>query len=196
MPIKTIEYDRSGRVYLTSITDADGATHREAERGAVMRILRRVFGEGVVLDHDDHGAPVVRAEGFDGYVSITHCRTYAAVAVDLSAAVGLDLEEPRKQLANVAPRVLSPSELAIYGARQSGLLQAWTLKEALYKAALTPGLDFRRDIMLPLEPDNKKASVCTSEDETETFDILVCNAVSDFGLSEAEAWLTVVRLTL
>jgi 4'-phosphopantetheinyl transferase EntD len=195
MLIKKIEYDRSGAVYLTEIAPEDGEKHREAERGAVMRILRHVFGEGVELDHEERGAPIVRADGFSGYVSITHCRSYAAVAVDSSAAVGLDIEEPRKQLANVAPRVLSPSELAIYGARYSGLLQAWTLKEALYKAALTPGLDFRRDIMLPLELENKKASVNTDV-ETETFDILICNAVSDFGMSRAEAWLSVVRLTL
>jgi phosphopantetheinyl transferase len=195
MRIKTIEYDRNGRVYLTTISQTEDQSRREAERAAVMQILRHVFGEDVELDHAPSGAPILRADDFDGYVSVTHCQAYAAVAVDLTSPIGLDLEQPRKQLATVAPRVLSPSEMTIYAGRQQGLLQAWTLKEALYKAALTPGLDFRRDIALPLDSATKKASVCKSEDETETFEILICNAVSDFGLCEAEAWLSVVRLT-
>ena len=59
----------------------------------------------------------------------------------------------------VAPRVLSESEMAVYGVSSDLLLRAWTMKEALYKAALTPGLDFRRDIMLPSHPASTAATV-------------------------------------
>ncbi len=45
---------------------------------------------------------------------------------------------------------MSAEEVGYYS---DSLVKAWTLKEALYKAALTPGLDFRRDIRLPLTPD-------------------------------------------
>ncbi len=52
---------------------------------------------------------------------------------------------------------MSENELAAYTS-DALLLRAWTMKEALYKAALTPGLDFRRDITLPIPPDSEKAT--------------------------------------
>ena len=73
--------------------------------------------------------------------------------------VGVDIEQWREQLVRVAPRVLSESEMAVYGASSDLLLRAWTMKETLYKAALTPGLDFRRDIVLPPHPTSTAATV-------------------------------------
>lgn len=127
------------RLYVCRLGDA--ASRRDAEVQAVEALLRRAFGERCVLSHDSEGAPFIA--GSDVSISISHSRTHAALAVCGRCPVGVDIETRRPQLARVAPRVLSPAELEAYGAEPDGLLRAWTLKEALYKAALTPGVDFR-----------------------------------------------------
>lgn len=132
-------------------------TRREAEQRAVGRLLRAAFPDGAELRHTAEGVPCLA--GSDVYISISHSRTCAALAVCADAPVGIDVEDWREQLTRVAPRVLSAAELAVYGASPELLLRAWTLKEALYKAAGIPGADFRRDIHLPLLPDATSATV-------------------------------------
>ncbi|MDE6498343.1 MAG: 4'-phosphopantetheinyl transferase superfamily protein [Muribaculaceae bacterium] len=146
-------------------------TRREAERAAVAALLEHVL-PGAEMIHTAEGAPVI-----DGgpYISISHSRTHAALAVCAGAPVGIDIETQRAQLARVAPRVLSEAELDIYGRSPEGLLQAWTLKEALYKAALTPGLDFRRDIHLPLGDEKNEASVAAPGGSARCFAILAAS---------------------
>lgn len=151
---------------------------REAERRAVAALLAHAL-PGAVLSHTPEGAPVVAGGPF---ISISHSRTQAALAICTSEPVGIDVETQRAQLRRVAPRVLSDAEMEAYGATDEGLLQAWTLKEALYKAALTPGLDFRRDIRLPLGDEKNEAIVATPGGAARCFAILA-----------AEGGLAVVR---
>ncbi len=155
------------RVYLCPLPAP--APRREAEKAAVAALLARAL-PGAVLRHTADGAPVVDGGPF---ISVSHSRTHAALAVCPHAPVGIDVETPRAQLARVAPRVLSEPEMAVYGASPEGLLQAWTLKEALYKAALTPGLDFRRDIRLPLGHEKNEATVATPGGAARRFAVLV-----------------------
>lgn len=146
---------------------AEGS-RREAEKAAVARLLEYAL-PGAVLAHTPHGAPIVAGGPF---ISISHSRTHAALAVCAAAPVGIDIETMRGQLPRVAPRVLSDAEMAVYGVSPEGLLQAWTLKEAIYKAALTPGLDFRRDIHLPLGDEKNEATVAAPGGAARSFAIL------------------------
>jgi phosphopantetheinyl transferase (holo-ACP synthase) len=83
-------------------------------------------------------------------ISITHCNDTAMLAVaPEGTAIGIDCEQPRRALRNVAPRILSEKELAAWSASDALLLQAWTIKEAVYKAAGIQGLDFAKGINLP-----------------------------------------------
>ncbi len=137
--------------------DADGSeTRREAERKAVGLLLDHAFGPGCMIDHNEAGAPLLKHRP-DISLSISHSRHYAAIAYSKIRQIGVDIEEQRCQLKRVAARVMSENELAAYTS-DALLLRAWTMKEALYKAALTPGLDFRRDITLPIPPDSEKAT--------------------------------------
>lgn len=142
---------------ITTITRREGETRYEAERHAINSLIRQALGDGVTLTHLPSGAP--RLEGSDMSISISHSTHYAAIALSPAPQIGIDIEEPRTQLRKVATRVLSDPELEAYSISDSLLLQAWTLKEALYKAALTPGLDFRRDINIPLPPSSHTAAV-------------------------------------
>lgn len=158
-------------LYLTSL-DPRVAPRREAEREAVARLVRYAFGEDARLEHSDAGVPFV--EGAEKYISISHSRSVACLAVADDGVPGVDVEQAREQLRRVAPRVLSDDEIAVYGSSISLLLRSWTLKEALYKAALTPGLDFRADIALPLDTRDTTAKVCGR-----AFDILLIDETSE-----------------
>ena len=149
---------------------------RDAEHKAAESLVAEALGDDVTIGHQQSGAPYLI--GSDLFISISHSRHYAAISLSPSPGIGVDIEESRSQLRKVAPRVLSESELAAYGHSDDMLLQAWTLKEALYKAALTPGLDFRRDIGLPIPATSTTATVCGK-----SFEVIAILTRPDYTLS-------------
>lgn len=154
--IETHQFDDI-TLLIALIPQDNALSRREAERGATLQLLVETLGEEVEIAHHKSGAPYLI--GSELHISLSHSMHYAAVALSPSRVMGVDIEEPRPQLRKVAPRVLSDAEAEAYSASDALLLQAWTLKEALYKAALTPGLDFRRDINLPIPPSSPYATV-------------------------------------
>lgn len=122
-------------------------------------------GEYREIGHYSNGAPFLYGE--QTRISITHCRGLFAVAtlaatpdVNLSefsprAALGIDAERrDRSQVLKLRERFLNADELAMIA--PDDLLrnvQAWTIKEAVYKAMLQPGLDFRANIRIKRLPD-------------------------------------------
>lgn len=168
-------------LYIAKIDRGDGEEpRREAERRVTASLISYALGDGVTLTHLPSGAPCL--EGCDMSISISHSTHYAAIALAQARQIGIDIEEPRAQLRKVAPRVLSELELEAYSTSGSLLLQAWTLKEALYKAALTPGLDFRRDINLPLPPSSPRATVLN-----QPYHIITTLTTPTFSLSLVES---------
>lgn len=142
---------------LASIDHEDGESRADAEKRTIEGLVAEIFGENTTVGHKASGAPFIPDS--DTQISISHSRHFAALACSRLRTVGVDIEEHREQLRRVAPRVLSAEEMEVYSATDNLLLRAWTLKEALYKAALTPGLDFRRDIALPLSAKDNHACV-------------------------------------
>ena len=143
-------------LFIAPILRRDGDSRSEAEHRTVAGLVKFALGPLAEIGHRPSGAPYII--GDDISFSVSHSRSHAAIALSRSSVVGVDIEEQRQQLARVAPRVLSDDELLEYSTPRL-LLQAWTLKEALYKAALTPGLDFRKDIGLPLPVGSHMATV-------------------------------------
>lgn len=144
-------------ILICNVINAGMDRRHEAERKAVCRMIKAVFGQDAVLKHRPDGSPYL--ENHRVCISVSHSRRYACIAVSPDRHIGIDIEEQRSQLRRVAPRVMSDKEMAVYGHKDNMLLRAWTLKEALYKAALTPGLDYRKDIILPLPSDSLTAYV-------------------------------------
>ena len=130
---------------------ARGERHRTEEK-IVARLVEEAFGEGAVKVNDTNGRPWVRlADGCRRPVTVSHCAACAVIALPAhdSDSIGIDVETARPQLARVLTRILSDAELAMLPpADMEAMLRAWTLKEALYKAAATPGTDYRRDISI------------------------------------------------
>ncbi len=135
-------------------------------------MTKEIFGEGVTIEHDASGAPII--VGIEGYISISHSATEIVIAYNRETPIGIDIENWRDQLIKIKSRFLSQKEMTIYSTPQL-LLQAWTLKEALYKVAMSPGLSFADDIMLPIDSDSHVAKVNTD------------NGFRDFGIKIIEA---------
>jgi len=125
---------------------------RSAQRGSLeidaeIRIVETAFAEGVKLTHRLDGSPV--AEGLGKEISVTHCKDWIAVAAYGDRRFGIDLEHLRtRALTTVKDRFLSPREQRIY-TTPFDWLTAWTMKEAIYKAAGITGLGYAESIFLP-----------------------------------------------
>ncbi|MCX4369513.1 4'-phosphopantetheinyl transferase superfamily protein [Muribaculaceae bacterium Isolate-042 (Harlan)] len=141
-------------VWHTAIaSSSDRSGRREAEREAVAGLVAAAFVPEARLMHKESGAPyILTGDGCDTLhsVSISHCSDTAMLAVaPEGTAIGIDCEHFRKALRNVAPRVLSADEMPGWTASDTLLLRAWTIKEAVYKAAGIPGLPLAEGIRLP-----------------------------------------------
>ena len=144
------------RLYTKKIEQRDGQSRRDAERAATEALVVEVFGDKAMKTNDEAGAPVLMIDGqrVDAPISISHSRTTAVLAVgEGSASIGVDIEGWRPQLRRVVPKFLSDEEALVY-VSNADLLRAWTLKEAAFKAALTPGLVLA-DFRLPLDGSDR-----------------------------------------
>lgn len=124
----------------------------------------QIYGENAEdyrkVGHFANGAPFLY--GDTCRISITHTGRFLAVAslprtpeatlgeFSTRTAMGIDAERlDREQVLKVRDRYLSEEELAMISAESTEAnVKAWTAKEAMYKAAMTEGLDFRRDIRI------------------------------------------------
>lgn len=138
----------------------------DAKSGDVWRTLAyQVYGENGkegfrAISHTGNGAPLLEEE--DSRISITHTDHLLAVATlpktpeaDLlrfepRTALGIDAERrDRSQVQALRSRFLSEREMELVPESSlDATLMAWTAKEALYKAALTPGLDWRSQLRI------------------------------------------------
>lgn len=135
--------------------DAFSATSvRETERTASMCLARELAGSDAQIKHFADGAPYI--PGFEGCISISHGAGYCVLAAGRSGTVGVDVERWREQLRRVAGKFLSDDEIAVWGNDDRALLRAWTIKEAVYKAARTSGLALK-EICLPPCVDGDEA---------------------------------------
>lgn len=115
--------------------------------------------------HTDSGAPLL--EGSAQRISVSHATGLLVVAMlppvpgtdpesfSLRTALGVDVEKKdRKQVVRIRDKFLSDRELRMIPADdiEKNIL-AWTVKEAVFKALLSEGVDFRRDIRIERLPE-------------------------------------------
>lgn len=133
-------------VYITRFTDDEMAmSQHEGERHAVGRLLKNALG-ATNYSHRADGSPYIEHLGRE--ITISHCKGIAAIAVGYSERIGLDIERMRPTLYRVRRKYLSVQEMYMCNDDQA-LLAAWTVKEAVYKAAAARGIDFSDEISLP-----------------------------------------------
>lgn len=113
-----------------------------------------------VIEHSPTGAPLL--DDMPQRISVSHTGHFLCIAqlpptpeADMlafspRAAMGIDCEkQDREQVMRIRERFLAQEELNLVeqDSVEANIL-AWTCKEALYKAALIPGLDFRAAIII------------------------------------------------
>lgn len=139
----------------------------------VARIVREHIGPDVRVIHEADGSPLL--VGSTLKISISHSRHFVAIALHPSERIGVDIEEPRlEQLARVISKFLSDAELPAWRNR---LLEAWTCKEAAFKAAGVAGIGLG-SIDLTEEgvarvPDGRRFALSTTETADYTLTLAV-----------------------
>jgi len=92
------------------------------------------------LEKDEYGKPFLKEHTHP--ISLSHSFPYVAAQIDQTTEVGIDLEQPKPKLLNIAPRVLSSQELEDAGTDITKHCVYWCAKEALYKSYGKRGLHF------------------------------------------------------
>lgn len=116
------------RVYVAAIQREADQTAREAERAAVSSLLQAVLGCDAAISHDAEGAPYI--VGDDRLqLSVSHGAGCAVIAL-AERRPGVDIEAPRAQLERVERKFRNVGDSPLLS-----LLELWTAKEAVFKAA-------------------------------------------------------------
>jgi 4'-phosphopantetheinyl transferase len=98
------------------------------------------------LEKDEYGKPFLKKHTHP--ISLSHSYPYVAAQIDQTTEVGIDLEQPKPKLLNIAPRVLSSQELEDAGTDITKHCVYWCAKEALYKSYGKRGLHFANHLIV------------------------------------------------
>lgn len=120
---------------------------------------------GSTLGHYGNGAPFIDLKSGFGksvFISLSHCRLGASIAIsEVVKEFGIDIEEDSEKLQRVKEKFINEAESEFIG--KSQLLLAWTIKEAVYKAAGISGLPLRDGIKIKSITNSKKSTITKSE---------------------------------
>lgn len=119
-----------------SVACVERSIRREAERNALMLLLREVLGEEVRLEHLPDGRPVLPAFP-DKYLSISHTEGLVMLALS-DRPIGLDVERRSRSLERAVSRLVAPALYRLMASSDPSIRTniygiAWTAMEALYK---------------------------------------------------------------
>ena len=110
-PQKRLEY-LAGRAMIKTLVESIGLTY-----------------EG--LRKDEFGKPFLKVHAHS--ISLSHSYPYVAAQIDSLQPVGIDVEQVKEKLRQVAPRILSAEEAKNGEDNLTKLCIYWCAKEALYK---------------------------------------------------------------
>ena len=92
-------------------------------------------------------------------ISISHSKNYCAVIISSNAQVGVDIEEYRTKITQLAPRFMTNAELQKFTTIEQQTL-VWCAKEALFKLT-NAGADFRKNFHVhSIDAHPERGSMC------------------------------------
>ncbi|MGC8864574.1 MAG: 4'-phosphopantetheinyl transferase superfamily protein [Bacteroidales bacterium] len=157
------------RLYLVQIKNTIRQLHWLAWRA----LLRQMLGSPhTKILYDEKGRPFLQNQPFQ--ISVSHAGPWAACQIHPNQPAGVDVESIRPRIAKVKERFLSKKELQKHASFLSNLRHLtilWCIKEAVFKWADMPGLDFRNQIhILPFlsQPQGLASCLLKSSDNVET----------------------------
>ena len=116
----------------------------ESKRVGVLAVQQLLLKAGINPDdmlYDATGIPRLPSQ----HISISHARGYAAIGIGLGP-IGVDVEYLREQVQRIKTKFVHNSE--DFAQSTSELIQLWTAKEAVYKAAELPGIHLNQHLLV------------------------------------------------
>lgn len=98
------------------------------------------------LVKDSFGKPYLK--NTDLHLSISHSYPYVAAIVDQNGPTGVDIENPKEKIINIAPRFMHKDELAYCSNDINKLTLYWCAKETLYKIYGRRQLQFNTQLLI------------------------------------------------
>ena len=160
---------------------------RRAEWLAVRLLVKELFGPECEVAYHPTGRPYLK--GSNIHISISHTKSFAAVAYHHDAPIGMDIEYLSSRVERISSRFTTEGEASYIDvhdehARQMYHLINWSAKEALYKLFDSPSLAEFREVfhIAPYtlaECGAMEATVCGAEESVlavsyRTFPEFVC----------------------
>ena len=137
-------------VFVASIPKKnDPASFNECRDACLDLLTKRIWGLSAQFDRDGFGKPFLRDSS--AYISLSHTKERLALIISKSYSPGIDIEDFRPSLRQVAKRMLSENELnysALKANAQMALQYCWGAKEAVYKSWGIRKLTFNTHMIL------------------------------------------------
>tara|TARA_Y100000385_G_scaffold274163_1_gene316914 strand:+ start:310 stop:933 length:624 start_codon:yes stop_codon:yes gene_type:complete len=175
---KELQLNKQEKEELANITFAS----RMLEWTAARYVQRILFPNGLKKDH--WGKP--HLEGDNGFISIAHCKGYAAAVYSASQSVGIDIEPVHDKVQRIAPKFLNENELIDIGleGKSEYFVMCWSIKEALYKWYGKKQLSFKNNInILNFDREEKIAEVLFTRDAVKSLHQVKCKKIDNIILA-------------
>ncbi|HIP31158.1 MAG TPA: 4'-phosphopantetheinyl transferase superfamily protein [Crocinitomicaceae bacterium] len=119
---------------------------------AAARILRHFVFGFKHIEYTEYGAPYIDGKGF---ISISHTYQLVVLAFNPNYKIAIDLETPRENILEIAPKFLSENEKKMFDvANKLELTKIWSSKETLYKLAGRKKIHFKSELLLSTDEEN------------------------------------------
>jgi len=147
--------------------------YRKNERLASRLSAQEVLGnEYNGIDYLENGKPFLINSPKN--ISISHSKNIVVVLISTNEIIGIDIQQQSEKIRRVAKRVFNENEMLWAGDNLDRLTKLWTIKEAVFKAAQTKGLDFREEIVIsPKEEDFLVTVTSNSTSKNYTINTLI-----------------------
>ncbi|MDR0941226.1 MAG: 4'-phosphopantetheinyl transferase superfamily protein [Bacteroidales bacterium] len=136
---------------------------RQQEFAATRTLLYALLGSSYEhIRYTAEGKPYLRNYN----ISISHSKHYCAIILNSQAQVGIDIEEFRPKIAQLAPRFMTDAELQQFTTIEQQTL-VWCAKEALFKYS-NAGSDLRRYFHIHSIDGNSEKGCISAEIKSNT----------------------------
>ncbi|MDR0802857.1 4'-phosphopantetheinyl transferase superfamily protein [Fluviicola sp.] len=141
-----LEYYQSSFTLLEQVKiQIIGNPGKKLEYAASRYLKHYIFGSKNIA-YDSTGAPYIEGVGF---ISLSHCQSYVAVAVCSEHLIGVDIEEIREKSVKLSSRFITEAEKKLFNpGDKTAMSTLWSLKECLYKLSDRKQLLFQKDILV------------------------------------------------
>ena len=151
------------------------SSNRKMEFVAARILRNRIFGLKHIHYLSD-GSPYIEDEKF---ISISHSKGVAALAVNEFHKIGLDIETPRNKILQLMDKFLSEQEKNNFDiTNPKEVTKLWSVKESFYKLANRKKIHFKSELCIEKDSDGNWTGKIVNPDH----DILV--KINIFELNE------------